>query len=230
MIQLIDTVFDLDTASQAIGELNAFLADHQEIEETGAAGLQQFFCARPSLLLLAGECFGPPSFLASAYAPEFSVFREFRADFAIANKERDKFLFVEFEAAKRDSVFSVKHSGKSSVSYEWAKPFEHGYSQLVDWHYLMDDMERTSRFQEHFGVDRVSYDGLLVIGRDSFVNEAGCYRRLRWRKDKTVVNSRRLHCLTFDALANEIQGRYETYAMRDASNRSLAEVIDDPSQ
>jgi hypothetical protein len=76
----------------------------------------------------------------------------------------------------------------------------------------------------------VSYDGPLVIGRDSFVNEAGCSRRLRWRKEKTVVNSRKLHCLTFDALANEIQGRYETYAMRDASNRSLAEVIDDLSQ
>ena len=139
-------------------------------------------------------------------------------------------MFVEFEPAKRDRVFSVKHSGKSSVSYEWAKPFEHGYSQLIDWHYLMDDMERTSRFQEHFGVDHVSYDGLLVIGRDSFVNEAGCSRRLRWRKEKIVVNSRRLHCLTFDALASEIQGRYETYAMRDASNRSLTEVIDHPSQ
>lgn len=230
MISLIDAAFDLNTASQAIADLNAFLADHQEIEETGSDGLQQFFDARPSLLLLTGECFGPPSFLASAYAPEFSLFREFRADFAIANKERDKFLFIEFEAAKRDSVFSVKHSGKSSVSYEWAKPFEHGYSQLIDWHYLMDDMERTSLFQENFRVDHVSYDGLLVIGRDSFVNEAGCSSRLRWRKEKTVVNRRRLHCLTFDALVNEIQGRYETYAMRDASNRSLTEVIDDPSQ
>lgn len=188
MIRLIDVALELDTASQAIAELNAFLADRQEIEETEPEGLQQFFSARPSLLLLAGECFGPPSFLASAYAPEFSVFRECRADFAIANKERDKFLFVEFEAAKRDSVFSVKHSGKSSVSYEWAKPFEHGYSQLIDWHCLMDDMERTSRFQEHFGVDHVSYDGLLVIGRDSFVNEAGCSRRLRWREEKTVVS------------------------------------------
>ena len=226
MIHMTDAAFDLDAASKAIEELHSFLADHQEIEETGPQGLQQFFLKRPSLLLLAGECFGPQSFVASAYASEFSIFRDFRADFAIANKERDKFLFIEFEAAKRDSIFSVKHTGKSTISYEWAKPFEHGYSQLVDWHYLMDDMERTSRFQEHFGANEVSYDGLLVIGRDSFVKEAGGHHRLRWRKDKTVVNSRRLHCLTFDALANELQGRHESYSLRDSSNKTLPEIID----
>jgi hypothetical protein len=207
---MVDKELDVPSCRQAVSSLASFLASNNELAESGKGGLQEFFLEDPDLLLLAGDCFGPRSFTPAAYKSEYSIFGEFRADFAVANATRDKFLFIEFEDAKRDSVFKEKTSGSSSISYEWSKRFEHGYSQVVDWHYRMDDMSGTSRLEESFGVSMVEYDGLLVIGRDHFIREAGGVSRLRWRKDKTVVNSRRIHCLTFDALLSEIAGRLET--------------------
>ena len=209
MINMVAKCLDITACRQALSCLSNFLAHNHELAESGPGGLQEFFSSNPDLLLLAGDCFGPGSFAPAAYKCEFSIFSEFRADFAVANAAKDKFLFIEFEDAKRGSVFKAKTSGSSTTSYEWSKRFEHGYSQVVDWHYRMDDMSGTSRLEEAFGVPNIDYDGLLVIGRDHFIREAGGVARLRWRKDKTIINSRRIHCLTFDALLSEIAGRLQ---------------------
>lgn len=208
MIKMLDKSLDLDACRQSLINLSDFLKKRTEIEETGPDGLQEFFIKNPDLLLLIGDCFFP-SLTPAAYQKEFSIVGEFRADFAISNALKSKFLFVEFEPAKKDSIFSEKSDGKTIVSYEWATRFEHGFSQVVDWHYRMDDLARTSKFEEHFGASNVEYDGLLVVGRDSFVHSAGGKARLAWRKEKTIINSRRIHCLTFDALLIELQGRFD---------------------
>lgn len=208
MIKMVQKNLDLPACEQSLLALEAFLSSNLEIEETGAGGLQEFFENHPDLLLLMGDCFFP-SLSPHYYGKEFSILGEFRADFAISDKSQSKFLFVEFESAKTDSVFVTKYDGKTITSYDWSPRFEHGFSQVVDWQYRMDDLGRTSRLEEHFGSAKVDHEGILVVGRDHFVKKAGCLSRLAWRKEKVVINSKRVHCLTFDGLLIELRGRYD---------------------
>ena|GEM_PF-2924544 len=110
------------------------------------------------------------------YKPEMNLFNnEFRADFVVSDRENKKFVFIEFEDATEDSIFKLKsrRSNVANTSYEWASRYEHGLSQVIDWYYRMDDYERTHKFEEYFGHRLVSYTGLLVIGRDKFIQQAG---------------------------------------------------------
>ena len=106
-------------------------------------------------------------------------------------------------------MFVKKTDGKTVITYEWSPRFEHGFSQVVDWHYRMDDLRRTSKIQEHFGSNVLDYEGILIIGRDEFIRDAGGESRLRWRKEKVFIDNHRVHCLTFDGLLTELTGRFE---------------------
>ena len=150
-----------------------------------------------------------PGLLPAAYLPECSVVHEFRADYAVANRDRTKFLFVEFEDAKEDSIFSLKTMTKAHHSYQWSRTFEHGFSQVVDWYFRISDYQKTSKIEEHFGAPKIDYVGILVLGRDRFLKQAGLTQRFEWRRKFTVINSQHLHCFTFDELALELRGHYD---------------------
>jgi hypothetical protein len=204
VITLIPYKFDINECDKHIQELKHFLTTNLEIRETGKNGLQRFFSNRPNLILLLGYWhFGlEPAF----YKPEVSLFsNEFRADFVIADRKKKKFVFVEFEDATENSIFKPKlqNSDSGNTSYEWSSRYEHGVSQVIDWYYRMDDYERTYKFEEYFGHREISYTGLLVIGRDKFLQQSGLMQRFRWRSSKTIINSKPLHCITFDQLLQE---------------------------
>ncbi|WP_413173792.1 Shedu immune nuclease family protein [Anabaena azotica] len=204
MITLFPYRFDIYECDKQIQDLHSFLTATPEIPESGENGLQKFFSDRPHLILLLGYWhFGlEPAF----YKPEVSLFsNEFRADFVVADRQKKKFVFVEFEDATENSIFKIKskNSDSANTSYEWSSRYEHGVSQVIDWYYRMDDYERTYKFEEYFGHREVNYTGLLVIGRDKFLQQYGLMQRFRWRSSKTIINSKPLHCITFDQLLQE---------------------------
>lgn len=205
MITMDARLLDLAQCRKDLKALEDLLTAQEEIAETL---LLNFFTERPDLLLLMGDTFFP-SMNPAAYQRELSVLGEFRADFAVANALHDKILLVEFESAMSNSVFVKKGKSSRSVTYQWSARFEHGFSQVVDWYYRIDDLQRSHRYHEHFGADQVAFEGILVIGRDKFVSAAGCEERLEWRKTKTNIDSRHLYVLTFDRLFQELQGRLE---------------------
>lgn len=192
---------------QAVADLLAFdqlLTHCEQLEETGPGSLQEFFTARPNLLLLMPGVF-ISDLLPAAYVPQCSILHEFRADYAVANSDRSRFIFVEFEHARANSIFSTKASTKAHQSYQWSRSFEHGFSQIVDWYYRLDDYQRTSRLQEHFGAPAIKYIGLLVVGRDRYLHASGLSQRFEWRRSHTVINSLHIRCVTFDELAVELR-------------------------
>lgn len=197
MIQLISSIFDLRDCQASLEELGKLLREKPSL---GERELHKFFTERPNLILLLGYWhFGlEPAF----YKSEANIFNEFRADFMIADRDRKKCVFVEFEDATENSIFTPK-SGRGNISYEWSSRYEHGVSQVTDWYYRLDDYERTNKFEEYFSSPDVDYTGLLVIGRDHFLEQVGLKKRFRWRARKTIINSRQLHCITFDQLLAE---------------------------
>jgi hypothetical protein len=103
-------------------------------------------------------------------ASEYDLFGDFRCDFVVGSGKTRKpvYCFVEFEDAEPDSVFKKKSGRHAS---EWAPKLEHGFSQLVDWFYQLEDMKQTDNYRNRFG-EHPEFCGLLVIGRNEFLNEA----------------------------------------------------------
>jgi hypothetical protein len=129
-------------------------------------------------------------------AHEYNLFGDFMCDLVVGDSANKGYGFVEFEDAAPNSIF-VKKKGKASL--EWAPRFERGFSQLIDWFYKLDDMEKTAEFAGRFGAPVVKYFGLLVVGKDESLKDKEA-RRLNWRQDKTLVNSNKIKCVTFDQL------------------------------
>jgi hypothetical protein len=132
---------------------------------------------------------------------------EFRADYVVCDADRERFLFIEFEDARQDSIFAVKSDGQTGTTYQWSRRFEDGFSQIVDWHFRIEDYRRTSKLQEHFGSDSIVFQGVLIIGRDRFLESQGTRSRFDWRIANTNIHSRPIHCFTFDKLYREMAGR-----------------------
>ena len=88
--------------------------------------------------------------------------------------------------------------------------FEHGFSQIIDWFWKIDDVKNTSQFRSIFGSENIEYQGILVIGRDEFLSELE-KARLKWYLNRVVVDSRKVICKTFDQLARDIRHRLSQY-------------------
>ena len=206
---MIDARLNCEQLGIDIIALEILLSEQEQLDERGAGGLLAFFTSRPNLVLLMSMIF-LTGIVPAAYLPECSILHEFRADYVISNKERSKFVFIEFEHAKRSSIFCTKVMSKAHHSYQWSRTFEHGFSQVVDWYFRLDDYRRTSRIEEHFGSSKMEYVGVLVLGRDCFLEQAGLMQRFEWRRRYTIINSQRLLCFTFDELARELRDTYAT--------------------
>jgi hypothetical protein len=142
---------------------------------------------------------GEPSLIKA----ELGLFGDHACDLAIGDAATAQFCFIEFEDAKAESVFR-KPGSKGRP--DWSPRLEHGFGQLLDWFGLLDDMRTTARFRAQFGYDLADYTGLLVIGRDGFLNPDQ-RRRLHWRAMNIAVAGRRVECITFDQLLDWLRAR-----------------------
>jgi hypothetical protein len=129
-------------------------------------------------------------------AYEFELAGDFCADMVVGNWERKIFCMIEFEEGGANSVFAPK--GRRSTR-EWSLRLDHGFSQLVDWFYKVDDIRKTDGFARVFGDSSASFCGLLVIGRSSGLSEDDL-RRLRWRSQRVLVDNHAIQCITYDQL------------------------------
>lgn len=193
------TTIQLDHAEcrKQIEEFKALLAAKADLSERH--DIQPFFRARPHLATFIGT-FLRDTGLATEYAFEYPILGDFTADLVVGDKSARRFSVIEFEDGRNDSIFR-KPKGKSSTEY--SSRFEHGFSQIVDWFYLLDDFKKTDRFKKDFGTGHIRLSALLIIGREAGVSD---YDRVRldWRTEKVRVDSHTVECVTFDDLAEYI--------------------------
>jgi hypothetical protein len=191
---------------QFSNELERFrlLLDSKKV--IGEREIQGLFKTSPHLTAYIGTTLGKIG-IAKQIAYEFEIMGDYGADIVIGNREK-QFCFVELEDGDPDSVF--EKIGKKSTK-EWAKRFEHGFSQIVDWFCHLDDFKKTERFHRNFGYGHIDFIGLLLIGRSKWL-DGDDVRRLRWRAHHVVVNSHHVFCMTFDDLCKELKEGYERYS------------------
>jgi len=93
---------------------------------------------------------------------EFSIKGVFRADFVVGNNMARKFVLVEFEDGRSDSLFK----GGTQQYRHWSPRLEHGFGQVIDWAWAKHSYPTDVVFTNAFG-GKVADDCYVVIcGRD----------------------------------------------------------------
>jgi hypothetical protein len=141
------------------------------------------------------------------YAHEYEIDGDFVADLVVGDSKRHNYLLVEFENGAADSVF--KRKGKKATP-DWANRFEGAYSQLIDWLWKLEDKRSTADFVNTFGSRRATFQGLIVIGKDMNLSQQE-KDRLKWRMDRTMIDSNAISSVSFDELAEDLDHWLTTY-------------------
>lgn len=188
---------DFTNCKLQLQEFESLLNCKEELSEKD--DLSPFFKQRKDLVSLIGHLH-PAINRSDKYAHEFDVFGDFSSDFALGDSRRGAFCFVELEDARKNSIF--KDVGRATT--DWAPRFEHGYSQIIDWSYKLEEMEKLDIFEDRFGSRSIDSFSMLVIGRSKFLTEQE-KRRMKWREKHVVVRSQQVRCFTYDDLLAELK-------------------------
>jgi hypothetical protein len=200
MIGLEPLNFDPNECRRQVEELRDLLTAKKVLREKN--DILPFFRARKHLSAYLG------SYDLNWYdriAHEFRIEESFICDLIVGDSKERRYTFVEFEDATPTSIF-VKREGKHTP--EWSRRFEHGFSQLVDWFYKLDDIRHTTGFHTVFGTEPIDYTGLLVVGRHKSLDLRE-RRRLEWRTRYVQIQSQRVRCITFDQLCDDLLDRLD---------------------
>lgn len=203
--QLQPIEFQLDQALPQLADLGVLLQTHPTLDEKKE--ILPFFRERPQLSTMIG--FLDPNLHAlDRIGFEYDLFGDFRCDLVIGDSEHKTYLFIEFEDAKPHSIFK-KHKKRFQPS--WSNRFEQGYSQLVDWFWRLEDARTTQQFLDRFESNHeFSYEGMLIIGRDAFIDEKD-RKRLKWRTDRVTVNAKHIRGYTYDELYRMLTQRLRRF-------------------
>jgi len=191
--------FSHTAAVAELADFKAMLAAKDELSEKD--DILPFFRQRRHLSSLIGAL-SPHVTALDRLAFEYDLFGDFSCDLAVGDSYRLAYALIEFEDARARSVFE---SGEK-YTHEWARRFERGFSQLVDWFWKLEDQSRSNEFRHRFGSTDARFSAILVIGRSHFLPPRE-RQRLNWRLDRVIINSNKAMCLTFDDLYHELHGR-----------------------
>jgi len=200
MKKLEEIAFDFALCRKQFEEFRDLLAPGTDLSERD--DVLPFFRARPHLAVLF-SMFNPRIAWADRIAWEFDIFGDFACDLVVGEWARGEYCFIEFEDARAESVF--ERQGKKATR-EWARRFDHGYSQIIDWAHKLDGRAFSVDCLARFGRPEINYETAFFIGRDAHLDE-GEKHRLSWRSDRVAVNNKKVTCLTFDGLLSQFSVR-----------------------
>jgi hypothetical protein len=186
-----------------LAELQQLLQSKESLSERD--DILPFFRERPHLSAFVAS-YHPQINRFDRVAFEYDLFGDFTADLVVGDSIKKSYCFVEFEDARHNSIFLK--SGRNTP--EWAPRFEKGFSQIIDWFWKLDDLEKTDDFENRFNGRSIDYMGLLIIGRNEYL-EPREKKRLAWRQRNLIVNSKHIYCLTFDELYDDLSFRLNKY-------------------
>ena len=202
MAQLQRINLDFSKAIVELAEFREFLQDNTTFSERKVvAELKK----RPHLSCLIG--FLQPSVpRADAYKFEFQIQGVFRADLVVGNLQFKRFVLVEFEGGQDTSVFGPKGTNQMR---DWSRHLEHGFGQLVDWAWAIQDACNTQMFKSAFECEDPIVLYLLVCGRDAAMKDGTEERRFAWRSQSIILDGKIATCLTYDGLFRFLESTLE---------------------
>ena len=199
--------FDRTIYERELNEYNQLLSNNQTLQESKQ--ILPFFRERKMLSSQIASILS--EFInIDRIAFEYDLFGNFKSDLVVGDSNSSTYCFVEFEDAQANSIFTTKQSKyKSEFSYR----FEHGFSQIIDWFYYLNQVS-SHQIEERFGVSKIDFHGILVVGRNHFLRESDDFDRLNWRSNNVIVNSKRVRVVTYDMLSIALNTRFSSNYFR----------------
>lgn len=167
--------------------------------------LLPFFNKNKQLTSFLGSYF---NFHSDKIAFEYDLFGDFICDIAIGDSNSNKYCFVELEEGKPNNIFKAQ-SGK--YSRDWSSRFEHGYSQIIDWFWKLEDQKNTTEFESRFKDKQIDYYGLLIVGRNIDISDVKEKNRLNYRIKRVIVDNKNIHCVTYDQLLEDLRSKQDIF-------------------
>src|SRR6516165_10651295 len=146
MPQLNPIQLDFGQAESELSDYKRFLQDHLTFSEKEVVAHLKKRC---HLCCLIGSMIaGVPR--ANVYKFEFQIQGAFRADLVVGNSDRKRFVLVEFESGGKNSLFGPKQTNQMR---DWSNEIGHGFGQLVDWGWAIDNEGNSQILKNNFGCD-----------------------------------------------------------------------------
>ena len=197
-------VFDPKQCRKEWQDFDGLLNSKVKLDERG--DVLPFFKTRHDISILISSYF-PNILNPDRIKHEYQIAGDFVADLVVGDSTKHHYLLVEFENGAADSLF--KKRGKKATP-DWAPRIEGAYSQLTDWLWKLDDLSSTSAFETAFGSRQARFAGLIVAGKGMNL-DAQEIKRLRWRVDKTKLNSIGVACVSFEELREDLDSRLKQF-------------------
>ena len=84
-------------------------------------------------------------------------------------------------------------------------------SQLIDWILWIENNKGNAADSGRFQSTSIQFNMLLVIGRDRDLADPSLRERFNWRSDAVVVASKKVHCITYDKLYDDLSTRLKIF-------------------
>lgn len=192
-------IFSLVDAEKELGEFQQLLTQNTDLAERDQ--VLKNFDRWPNLCALMGH-YNPSVGIADLIKREFRIVPHFRTDLTVRRSNTKNVCLIEFEGAHAKSIFEKSDRGVDT----WARAFEKGFSQVVDWTWALDHYRQTSDYVDAFGSARPNMVGVLVIGRATSLSSTAQQDRWDWRSLKVKADSFTLTLVTFDQLYEDLAG------------------------
>jgi hypothetical protein len=194
---------DWDAASADLAALEHLLRENADLAER--EHILPFFHTHADLTALLGT-YHPDIVTCDRLGFEVALFGEYVADAVVGESATNALCFIEFEDGRASSVFKPRRRRGT----EWSDRIEHGFSQILDWFWLLEDQQATLTFAAQFGERSPNVEALLIVGRDSGVSLAD-RRRLTWRSRRVHIGGQRIVCCTYDDVLRRLRQRLSVW-------------------
>jgi hypothetical protein len=193
----LNTRYNLKQLKDSVNAFEIFLNSKAELEEK--KDIQPFFNAHPALLPAMADLVGMSSMDIDELEFEFQLWHDFICDIGFGSSKTNTYCLIELEDAKKNSLFRTTPKNHPKFSDR----FEGGISQIIDWFWKIDGLKNNATTIEHlFHAHNPTVKSILIIGRSHFLKSSSETTRLKWRVEKTIVDSKKITCYTYDELLN----------------------------
>lgn len=191
-------VFSLTDAEAELASFRTLLRTNTDLAERDQ--VLASFKKWPNLCAMMGQ-YNARLGIGDLFRREFRIVPHFRTDLTVRRSHTDNICLIEFEGASDRHIFEDGDRGIDT----WARAFEKGFSQVVDWTWALDHYRRNADYVDAFGGERPNIVGVLVIGRSTALSTAARRDRWEWRRNKVEADSFTLTLVTFDELYRDFE-------------------------
>jgi len=193
-----DHVFSLTDVEAELAEFKTLLDTNADLAERDQVldNLKNW----PNLCAMMGQ-YNSRLGTADLIRREFRILPHFRTDLTVRRAGTDNICLIEFEGASDRHIFEDSERGIDT----WARAFEKGFSQVVDWTWALDHYRKNGDYVDAFGGERPNIVGVLVIGRSTSLSTTVRKDRWEWRRNKVKADSFTLTLVTFDELYRDLE-------------------------